>query len=482
MLSVINIDRTTEEPVIGYDPAKVAVEEELNESYALSFEIAQNENVDCFELLQMENFLHLDENGQEYRIKTVNRASRRNRIVKSITANHVFFDIIAVKQDKATALNGSKTFEVAMNYALSGTGWQWSLLEGSTFNALEMENYQGNALDLFNKLQERHSFEWFPDSSTKTVYIAKQIGVDTDAQIRYKYNMTTIKDNSNTNGLVNRRKGYGKKKEFAAGQEPSVFQDSDYLLVVTWQDQASIDKYGVRWGDDFENETYTQAASMLAAIAADDKSKPFPEISLSMSYASLKEYGEDISLENTHLGNGIFVIHEPLDIDVQARILKRKYYPLSSVKMPELTIGSLKPSIVKQSAKARRAVLGTERRLINNEAAVRAASANVTKALAELATSQGDLNELSILIVQLQDAINDLETSVPPDVQYQLDALNALIAALALRMDDAEALLFAHEGLISAMQTKVTSLENAQLDQVTLNESFQTQIDELKGV
>lgn len=482
MLSVINIERTTEEPVIGYDPAKVAVEEELNESYALSFEIAQNENDDCFELLQMENFLHLDENGQEYRIKTVNRASRRNLVVKTITANHVFFDIIGVKQDKSTALNGSKTFEIAMNYALNGTGWQWSLLEGSSFNALEMENYQGNALDLFNKLQERHSFEWFPDSSTKTVYIAKRIGVDTDAQIRYKHNMTTIKDNSNTNGLVNKRKGYGKKKEFASGTEPTVLQDSDYLLVVTWADQASINKYGVRWGDDFENENYTQSASMLAAIAEDGKSKPFPEISLSMSYASLKEYGEDISLESTQLGNGVYVIHEPLDIDVQARILKRKYYPLSDVKMPELTIGSLRPSIVKQGSKARLAVAGTERRLINNEAAVRAASANVTKALAELATSQGDLNELSILIVQLQDAINDLETSVPPDVQYQLDTINGQLTALDLRLDDVEALLFAHEGLFSAIQTKITALETAHADQLITNESLQSQIDELKGV
>lgn len=482
MLSVINIERTNEEPVIGYDPAKVAVEEELNESYALSFEIAQNENDECFELLQMENFLHLDENGQEYRIKTVNRASRRNRVVKTITANHVFFDIIGVKQDKSTALNGSKTFAVAMNYALNDTGWTWELTGGSTFGALEMENFQGNALDLFNKLQERHSFEWFPDSSSKKVYISKRIGVDTDAQIRYKYNLTTIKDNSNTNGLANKRKGYGKKKEFASGTEPVVFKDSDYLVVVTWTDQASINKYGTRWGDDFENETFTQAASLLAAIAADDKSKPFPEISLSMSYASLKEYGEDISLENTQLGNGVYVIHEPLDVDVQARILKRKYYPLSDVKMPELMIGSLKPSIVKQGAKARRAVAGAERRLINNEAAVRAASANVTKALADLVTSQGDLNELSILIVQLQDAINDLETSVPPDVQYQLDAMNALIAALTERMDDTEALLFAHEGLISAMQTKITALENARATQATLNNSFQEQLDELKGV
>lgn len=474
MLSVIDIKRTTQEPVIGFDESKLSVDEELNENYSLSFEITLNNNDDCFELLQMENFLQLDENGQEYRIKSVNRVPRRKQVTKSVSANHVFFDIIAVKQDKSTALNGSRTFEVAMNYALKGTGWTWQVAAGSTFYALTYENFQGNALDLFNKLQERHSFEWYPDSTTKTVYLSKRIGVDTDEQIRYKHNMINIKDDSNTNGITNIRKGYGKKKEFASGQEPAVYKDSDYVTVVTWKDQASIAAYGERWGDDFENETFTQASSLLEAIAADEKSKPWPEVSLTLSYASLKEYGQDVPIEATALGNRLFVIHEPLNLDVQARVLKRKWYPLSKTKMPDLTIGSLKPSAVRQNTKARRAVISTERRLLNNENAVRIASANVQKALNDLATSQGDLNELSSLIVQLQAAIEDLETSVPPDVQYQLDALRTLVSNLSTQVVDLDALVFAHEQLIA-------DLADTQDSQATLIAGLQTQIDELKG-
>lgn len=474
MLSVIDIKRTTQEPVIGFDESKLSVDEELNENYSLSFEITLNNNDDCFELLQMENFLQLDENGQEYRIKSVNRVPRRKQVTKSVSANHVFFDIIAVKQDKSTAINGSRTFEVIMNYALKGTCWTWQVAEGSTFYALTYENFQGNALDLFNKLQERHSFEWYPDSSTKTVYLSKRIGVDTDEQIRYKHNMINIKDDSNTNGITNIRKGYGKKKEFASGQEPAVYKDSDYVTVVIWKDEASIAAYGERWGDDFENETFTQASSLLEAIAADEKSKPWPEVSLTLSYASLREYGQDVPIEATALGNRLFVIHEPLNLDVQARVLKRKWFPLSKTKKPDLTIGSLKPSAIRQNTKARRAVISTERRLLNNENAVRIASANVQKALNDLAASQGDLNELSSLIVQLQAAIEDLETSVPPDVQYQLDALRTLVSNLSTQVSDLDALVFAHEQLLA-------DLADTQDSQATLIAGLQTQIDELKG-
>lgn len=483
MLIVSDINRETEEPLTGIDESKVALSEELGNSYTLTFDINEQEtNQEAIELIQFENFITLEENGQTYRIKDINRSNRRHAEIKSVSADHVFFDLIAIKQDKSTALNGSKTFEVAMNYALKDTGWAWTIDDDSTFYALDYENFQGNALDLFNSLQSRHKFEWMPDSQTNVVHLAKRIGVDTDAQIRYKHNLINIKDDSTTSGITNIRKGYGKKKEFAEGQEPTVLKDSDYVTVVTWRHEESINRYGPRWGDDFENETFTQASSLLAAIEEDDKSKPMPQVSLSTSYANLEKYGTGVSIESTQLGNGLFVIHEPLDIDVQARILKRKYYPLSDVKMPELTIGNLKPSSVKQNTKARRFVASAEKRLTNNENAVRVASANVTKALNDLATTEGDLQNLSNLILQLQNAIADLETSIPPDVQYQLDALLVLIQALQTRTSDLEALTFTQSGLITSLTAQVTDLETSQAEQDTLLAGLQTQIDELKEV
>lgn len=412
MITVYDINKTVEEPVIGFDPSKLKVEEELNESLALSFTITMTEaNKDCFGLIELENFIHLDADGQDYRIKDLGRFSRRSHPVKDVFATHVFFDIISNKLDKSTAINGSATFQVAMDYALQGSGWTWEVVDGMQLYALTYENFQGNSLDLFRRLQTRHKFEWWPDSQTKTVYLARRLGEDTDTQIRYNYNMINISDNSDTEGLANVRKGYGKKKDTDDENEPAILTDDDYELVTVWRNEESINRYGERWGDDFENETFTIEENLLDAIA--EESKPFPVISLTAKYADLIQYGQRIEPDTVRVGNGLFIIHEPLNIDTQARILRRVWWPESKTKTPELTFGSLRPSVVKQNQATRQSTMDASKRLNNTESAVRQATQSVQIALERISQGEGDIAELSNLIIQLQDVLNDLRNEFP---------------------------------------------------------------------
>lgn len=437
MITVYDIKKTVEEPVIGFDPAKLKVEEELNESMALSFTITRTEeNRACFELIELENFIHLDADGQDYRIKDLGRFSRRAHPVKDVFATHVFFDIISNKLDKSTAINGSATFQVAMDYALQGSGWTWEVVDGMQLYALTYENFQGNSLDLFQRLQTRHKFEWWPDSQTKTVYLAKRIGEDTDTQIRYNYNMINISDNSKTEGLANIRKGYGKKKDTDEENEPAVLTDEDYDLVTVWRNQESINRYGERWGDDFENETFTIEENLLDAIAED--SKPFPVISLTAKYADLIQYGQRIEPDAVRVGNGLFIIHEPLDIDTQARILKRTWWPEANNKTPELTFGSLRPSVVKQNQATRQSTMDASKRLQNTESAIRQATKNVQTALERITQGEGDIAELSNLIVQLQEVLDTLSNEFP-DLSTHVDALQDQLDALISEHSDLKA-------------------------------------------
>lgn len=437
VLSLISRSNLRNEiPVTGIAPDSVTIDEEIGEQYSLSCEVILSQmNEAAAPLLQMENYIRVSSNGQLYRIKGVTGRSRRRTAIKTVTADHVFFDIIGVKQDKSTAINESATFQRVMNYALNGTGWTWQLAPGVTFNALTFENFRGNALDLFKRLQDRYEFEWYPDSRTMTVYIYKQLGTETEAQFRYNHNIISVTDKTTTTDIVNVRKGYGKKRTFTEDDpEPPVLKDSDYLCVAVWRNEESIAVYGERWGDDYENENYTIVENLRNYL--ESISNPFPILSLTLSYAVLAEYGENISDETIDLGNSVYVIHEPQGIDVKARILKRKLYPESRRKSTEITLASVKVTSVTQNTRTRQEIAAlraeTTRELSRigsiNQGQTELAT-NFEQLARQVQTLFSNLGTVSQNVINLSTQVDGLSTS--------LNDTNASVESIGRRVDTA---------------------------------------------
>lgn len=468
VLSIISKDNTKLEiPINGLAPDKIVIDEQIAEKYSLSCEIILSKmNAEIVPLIKNENYIRVSSNGQTYRIKGISGASRRKTAIKQLTAEHIFFDIIGVKKDKSTMINESATFERAMNYALDGTGWSWKIADGSFFEAKTYEGFAGNSLELFKKLQTRHNFEWYPDSRNLTVYLYTYLGRETEAQFRYNYNIINVTDKTTTTDIVNIRKGYGKKKLFTEeNPEPPILVDSDYKCVALWKDDASILAYGERWGDDYENENYTIEENLREYLGS--ISNPTPILSLTLSYAVLAEYGEAIPDDIIDLGNSVWVIHEPQNLEVQARILTRKLYPESVRKSTEITLANVKTSVVTQNTRVRQelATLRAETtRELSKIGGINTDTGQLATSFEELAVQvQGSKSD----IVTLNTSVTNLSTQID-DLSESQNTVITTVGDITPRVDAAESNATAANNKATQALSAVTNLSNRTVRTLTL--------------
>lgn len=304
MLIVTSLSGETEALV---DVQSVEVTEEINGDFSLSFTAFLTENNQhAYSLLTEESIVELD--GQEFRVKRMNES--RNR--KSVTAQHVFFDLI---DHQVYAVNGgTKTIDEFLTIALTGTGWTYENVD-LAYSRLISNFGEDNSLSLVKLICDVFECEVKIEPG-RHLKVMTEIGDDNEVQFRYKHNIKTLKRSVDTTKLATVIKGYG----------------GDGLEVTYTSPNAAI--YGERHAEPVRDERFTIPEALIERCR--QELVDVPEVSLELEVLQLGF--------NAGLGDKVWTIYEPLNIEFQQRVMARRWFPFTK-KTPIVTISNRKKSL-----------------------------------------------------------------------------------------------------------------------------------------
>ncbi|MGM0904272.1 MAG: phage tail protein [Bacillota bacterium] len=292
----------------------------VNGEHSLSFLLFKTErNAHSFDMVEDETIILYD--GHEYRVKQIEQRLVGHAPVKQVHADLTFFDIIDVYQ-YGKLVDGNKTISSALQHALKDTGYTFSVVD--TFASQYFENFgEDNALSLLKTILERYQAEY--TLVGKDVRIYKQIGAETDFQFRYRHNIKTFAKTVKTDGLSTFIRGYGKENE-----------DGTYAAATTYTSPMA-DIYGIRHAKPIRDDRFTDNASLLDYIKS--QIQDTPEVSITIDFADMRKAGYPYDVPG--FGDIVYLIYEPLSVDMTTRILEIIDYPETD-KSPQVTLANFR--------------------------------------------------------------------------------------------------------------------------------------------
>lgn len=346
----------------------------VNGDYSLSFTLLKTEkNQHAYSLVEEESTIEYD--SQQYRIKDVTEVLAGVTPIKTVQASHIFFDLVDTY--KYDYLENTQHLQSCLTFALDGTGYTFEVID--SFASAVFEKFgEDNSLSLVQKALNVFGAE--VQINNRHLKFYRQIGTDTEIQIRYGYNIKTLEKYVNTNNLSTRIRGYGKKDE-----------DGNYIVTAEYiSPNAAI--YGIRDAKPVYDERYTVHSELLERIKSEIIDEP--QFSFKVDALEMKKMG--VLLEQLEEGDRVFVIHDPLNIDSIARVLEIVDYPESS-KPAEYVFGNFQNNFVSEIAGFQKtkdnvdAILNGQQKLPYNvldDAVLRATEA-LTSAMTELIFDNG---------------------------------------------------------------------------------------------
>lgn len=225
--------------------------------------------------------------GREYRIKQM----KENKVSKSIEAVSTFFDLGGHQKD--SIYGGTRTFKQFADWLFAGTGWTYEA--GDVTGSKLIPNYgNDNFLKLLEVLLSTYECERqiLPG---KRVRFAKKLGPDRDAQYRYGHNIKALSRSVDTTSLYTSIKGYG---------------GNGLVVTYTSPNAAKFPHAGEQ--EPIRDERFTVASSFTERLRQELNDTPKVAIEL-----------DALELVEKELGERVWLIYEPLQIEFQTRILAK---------------------------------------------------------------------------------------------------------------------------------------------------------------
>lgn len=283
---VTSLDGSQVEPIINIG-TDFKMEQTVDGTFTVSFSCFPSEKNNAgYDLLQSESIVTID--NYDFKIKQFNK----NTNSKSVTGISTFFE--HSKTQKDAIFSGSHTLSNHLDFVLSGIGWVYTV-DSDVQNVINYINNLGedNVVSLVNKICKYHQIEYIilPNNH---LHFAKQIGSDNDYQYRYKHNVSEVVLKEDTSNLYTFIRGYGKE-----GLEVSY--TSPYLST-----------FGKLEATPIKDERFTDATALTDYIKAQIQDVPELAIESKIPELTSRETGEKV-----------WLIYEPLNVEMQTRILKQ---------------------------------------------------------------------------------------------------------------------------------------------------------------
>lgn len=276
------------EPLINLNGFEM--NQEVNGDFGISFTSINNDKNAGYKILQEESIITIDD--YEFRVKQV----KESRYGKQVVALSTFFDLIDKRKDEI--YGGTRTFNEFLNFIFAGSGWT----TGTDFNESRLvPNFgENNLVALTQQLCQVFECE-FEIHKNNHIRFAKKIGGDNDAQYRYGHNVKALSKNVDTTKLKTFIKGYG-----------GITEGGDQLFVSYQSPNASNPQIGIREADPVHDDRFTNGDSFvehLKSILIDE-----PEVTFEL---------DSIELTDKELGERVWLIYEPLNMEFETRILSQ---------------------------------------------------------------------------------------------------------------------------------------------------------------
>lgn len=282
-------------PLTNYKDVQIA--EEVSGGFTLSFASFDYQNKAHKELKE-EAVVTID--GYDFRIKQINEST----YTKQISAVSTFFDLGGVYKSKI--YGGTRTIKQFLTWTLSGTDWTYEYVGTDPY--ILIPNYgTDNALKLIQGLCEVAKIEYKIMPNNHLIFKEK-IGSNNNAQYRYGHNIKALEKTVDTTNLKTRIEGIGH-------QGLSVTYTSPYAK-----------QFGIIEAEPIIQEEFTNEKELLNHIKSQINDEPLLSIKL-----------DAIELTNKELGEEVWLIYEPLEIELQSRVLK----VIKTIKRGQLVVDSV---------------------------------------------------------------------------------------------------------------------------------------------
>ncbi|CAG9608064.1 phage tail spike protein [Pseudoneobacillus rhizosphaerae] len=290
------------------DVQNVEIYEEVNGDFSLSFTCLLTEkNAHSYPLVQEESIVELD--GHEFRIKKMVEVNNRKQII----AQHLFFETIDNQIYEISG--GTLSLDAAATFALNGSGWTFE--NGDVIESKLIPNFgEGNTVSLVNQICSEFLCERKIQPG-RHLRFEKEVGEDNDQQFRYKHNIKTLKRTVDTTNFATVIKGYG----------------ADGLVVEYRSPNIAI--YGERHGEPIRDERFTIPENLLEKCKKEIQDEPEVSIEVELSQLGFE----------AQLGDKIWLIYEPLNLEFQTRIMSVKSWPFIK-KSPVVELSNRKQTFI----------------------------------------------------------------------------------------------------------------------------------------
>lgn len=303
---------------------------------SLSFYVYKTDrNKRIFDLIKNKEKIEFD--GNKYVVDVCDREPIGTTVEKYIEARHEMFDrlngtFIEVQY------TGYLRIERALEIALEGSGLTFEVI--GNFTSREFENFgRAKGLELFKQVIKRWGVEYRVQGTH--LIIAQAIGNITDAQFRHGHNLKSISEHIDTTNIETFIKGFsyddetGELLAYAEYESPysHLYKDENGNKVLYHAEYV----YDNRFRD---NESLKEHIKSIL--------KDTPDYHLQITYEELKKNG--FKLHHYQLGDYVWCIYEPLDLDLQVRIILIESYPYDPHKSPVIELGSFRRDVTKELA------------------------------------------------------------------------------------------------------------------------------------
>jgi hypothetical protein len=285
LIYVTSIDGSQVEPLhhIGTD---FNMEQSVDGTFTVSFSCFKGPNNPGYDVLASESIVTVE--GYDFRVKQYSNIAHS----KTVMAVSVFYDLTKVQQHDL--FSGHHTLQNHIHFALNGTGWTVIIDDDIAQKTNYIRSFgKGNIVSLVKKICKYHDVEYLllPD---KKIHFKKEIGSDYDYQYRYKHNISSVVLNEDTTNLATIIKGYG-----ANG------------LTVEYR-SPNVATFGSLEAEPVKDERFTNRETFLNYIKL--QLQDVPELAIESTIPELVE---------REIGERIWLIYEPLHIEMQTRILQQ---------------------------------------------------------------------------------------------------------------------------------------------------------------
>lgn len=328
----------------------------------LSFYVHKTEiNEPIFDLIVNKEKIEFE--GDKYVIDVCDREPIGTTVEKYIEARHEMFDRLKgefIEEEYTGALRIERCLEIAFK----GSGLTFEVI--GTFTSREFENFgRANGNDLFKQIRDRFEVEFRVYGLH--VIVAAEIANVTDAQFRHGHNLKSISEHVDTTELATFIKGFSYNEEtdellaYAEYESPysHLYKDENGNKRLIHADYV----YDNRFRHNDELKEYIKS-----------KLQDVPEYNLQVEYEELKKNG--FKLHNFVLGDYVWAIYEPLDLDIQVRIISIERYPYDPHLSPVLELGSFRRDVTKTVA----SLQGTAKKVDAQEESISQAKVTAAKA------------------------------------------------------------------------------------------------------